>query len=334
MSPQRECLGKVLSLHLSHITFITENASTPTLVTEPVLIKSSTVSEPMRDESDAMVNDTNEEKIGRLVPVSNINASNKLQIYVDKAVQVGSPSGLFDQTPDIDDLPSNVQLTYNLVDQYIQNLYKTKNALFKLPSFPRLPDDVWTDILTNRFVDIGRIHRAYTMSTKNYVIATFEDWYISFEAYEEGVCLAFPHRKEEFNAWRNSILKLFGTQSENQHIYVIRMESFHRQLIFDQHKRCLDDEKSLGDLYSSFAAPSEAIPTTIPSPTLKERIAKSEPKRERTMGICRKWNTEGCPFRDNCKYKHVCKKCHSEEHIAKACSVRKVKINPEAKTIA
>jgi hypothetical protein len=266
---------------------------------------------------------------GNLVPLQNINSSSCTGIYIDRGTQAGSRTHLFPfsaNTPNVDDLPPNIRRTRELVEYYFENVYETKHILFKTSPLPTLPDDVWNDILANQFVDIGRIHLAYDPHT--YTISTFSQWLDAFKSYSAGVCVAFPHRKEEFQTWLDNVTMFFKLYPIPRHHQIICAESVHRRLVFDSHSRTLDEQRSIVDLHSSCAPLSKSAPATAEHerpetpPIASDGDDTRRTKRVRT-GVCHKWNDGCCTFGDVCRFKHVCAKCKSDAHQDTACTQKK-----------
>ncbi|KAG9106054.1 hypothetical protein FRC07_009009 [Ceratobasidium sp. 392] len=173
-------------------------------------------------------------------------------------------------------LPSNIRRTQELVNRYFENIDETKHVLFQSSfGLPTLPEDVWTDILANRYVDLGRIHFAYKPTA--HAISTFLQWKDVFTAYQTGVCIAFPHRKEEFQTWFDNVKILFKLHTAAGYHRVIRAERMQRRAIFDSHTRTLDDKSSIKELHSALSKPliSPFLPPESPKPLPQE--IKHEP---------------------------------------------------------
>ncbi|QRW02661.1 hypothetical protein RhiLY_01660 [Ceratobasidium sp. AG-Ba] len=164
-------------------------------------------------------------------------------------------------SPSPDSLPPSAQRTKNLVELYFRNLKETKHALFQSESLPTLPDDVWDDILADRYVDIERIHVAYNPPECS--ISSLRYWCMAFNTYVAGVCLAFPHRTEEFRIWVDNVTILLKSYDSSDHPLIFETERMHRRIIFDSHSRTLDEQTCLEEFNSKIRDCAKSQPSKL-----------------------------------------------------------------------
>ncbi|KDN33939.1 hypothetical protein RSAG8_12964, partial [Rhizoctonia solani AG-8 WAC10335] len=141
----------------------------------------------------------------------------------------------------VEDDPSlhpNVAKTRRLTIIYTKDLDTAKSTLYDVSNLPEVPDTVWKSVLKNEFVDLDKIHSAYTsvVDTKKraeklaegvYIqtesdaptksINRDSDWLQAFRVYARAVALVFPHRVDELNAWEAVVGRKFRVFNPNVH---------------------------------------------------------------------------------------------------------------------
>ncbi|QRV88524.1 hypothetical protein RhiJN_16542 [Ceratobasidium sp. AG-Ba] len=185
------------------------------------------------------------------------------------------------KSPSPESLSPSALRTKNLVELYFRNLKETKHVLFQSESLPTLPDDVWDDILADRYVDIERIHLAYNPPECS--ISSLRYWCMAFNTYVAGVCLAFPHRTEEFRIWVDNVTILLKSYDSSSHPLIFDTERMYRRIIFDSHSRTLDEQACLKEFNSKIRDCAKSQPSKlldrIKPPHQDPKLAPMSPPR-------------------------------------------------------
>ncbi|KAG8744385.1 hypothetical protein FRC12_014815 [Ceratobasidium sp. 428] len=246
-----------------------------------------------------------------------------------------------DQDPD---LHPNVRETRRRVLQFADDLDGAKKDLLGVSHLPEVPDSVWRTILKNEYVDLDKIHSAYTSTTDTkrkaekiaegvYLqtegdaptkhITQSTEWLPVFRVYMRAVTTAFPHRVKEFEAWETHLSRKFKIYQPTSHRGIIAAEFAARRSVFDSSSRTLFEVQLLDELLPAWVAVNGVEYGSVPKTTGTGGESSSgsrQPRRPRKSPKetpCRNWNDGRC-YHPSCRYGHICSICRGD-HAKSAC---------------
>ncbi|EUC55962.1 hypothetical protein RSOL_147850, partial [Rhizoctonia solani AG-3 Rhs1AP] len=241
-------------------------------------------------------------------------------------------------------LHPNVAKTRRLTIEYVKDLDAAKSTLYDVSNLPAVPDAVWKSVLKNEFVDLDKIHSAYTsvVNTKKHAeklvegiyiqtesdtptksIARDSDWLQSFRLYSRAVALVYPHRVDELNAWESAMGEKFRVFNPNVHKSLFRAEAAARRKIFDSTSQTLFDTHVLEVLVPAWISPDgqeHSSSANGSGSSLRQGAGRSQSgtskrpqvRKGSSPQICITWNSGTCKQPDNCRYRHVCLGCSGD----------------------
>ena len=116
---------------------------------------------------------------------------------------------------------SSAAKTLSLKANHLLDIKAVKNDLISQINCPEFPDSLWTDVLSNRFIDLDKVYAGYyslesdhkltktignidiTLSSgsgasrPSKTIETHGEWAITFAAAKRAILYVFPHRAKE-----------------------------------------------------------------------------------------------------------------------------------------
>ncbi|KAG8792213.1 hypothetical protein FRC12_006791 [Ceratobasidium sp. 428] len=246
-----------------------------------------------------------------------------------------------DQDPD---LHPNVRETRRRVLEYAEDLDGAKKDLLGVSGLPEVPDSVWRTILKNEYVDLDKIHSAYTstVDTKRKAeriaegvylqtesdaptkrITQSTDWLSVFRLYMRAATTVFPHRVREFETWESYVSRKFKLYKPPAHRGIIAAEYAARRSVFDSTSRTLFDVQLLEEMLAAWVSTDGVEYGSFPKATgagTEGSGSGRPPKRPRKdpkETPCKNWN-EGRCYYHNCRYGHICQVCRGD-HAKSAC---------------
>lgn len=224
--------------------------------------------------------------------------------------------------------------TLLLKENYLRDVSFVKQKIACHADCPEVPTSLWTDIISNHFVDLDKLHTAaHTVDAEHretiqlgngieVVAATSRvskrveshgDWINAWDAYHDAVLFVYPHRDAELRHYRNHINGLFKSIAAPFAKQVINVDRYIRLQVARSNRRLLSDTTSFQDAYTMFILPAGAAAPGASSSATKALRSRNG----KTSEACRRWNDERCTMRD-CRYRHACALCGGA-HIASKC---------------
>ncbi|KAF8585603.1 hypothetical protein K439DRAFT_1615876 [Ramaria rubella] len=142
-----------------------------------------------------------------------------------------------------------LERTLKLKWNYLLDSKGTKADLVGQRGCPEFPDNLWIDVLLDRFIDLDRVYtRAYSLtaeykhtekmgdleivvnsggwgSAATKVVRTHGEWSIAFAKLKDTVLFAYPHRSKEFEDYERFIIRQFAALQETTlHLRVINLD--------------------------------------------------------------------------------------------------------------
>ncbi|KAI0804719.1 hypothetical protein BC629DRAFT_1283564, partial [Irpex lacteus] len=231
-------------------------------------------------------------------------------------------------------LHPDLQETLRCKKIYTQDVKAAKQILVCQPDCPQLPDPVWSDILTSKFVDLDRIFSALHSidgdTAETYKVGDLEltagpskprkhivtagEWISAFERYKEAVLFCYPHRERELNGYAYHINRQFTAVGDAHALRVIHYDRSLRAEASRGNRFLLTDFHEWNHLYTAYIVTPTNLHHTPTAATKHER------QDDRINEICQRYNQDRCPNADDdCRYNHICSLCNSDEHILLDC---------------
>ena len=163
--------------------------------------------------------------------------------------------------------------THELRNIYDVDIKFALHDLKKVYKKPSLPDDLWIDVLKNKFIDFGKIYASWTNldfsadetvpvaegveltvreRSKTRAITDFTPWSQAFDRYTRAVVFCYPHRAEELELYRGHINEQFKNVHGQFAITLINYDTACRRLIAEDPTRCLTDFHLFGGIDKRF----------------------------------------------------------------------------------
>lgn len=149
-------------------------------------------------------------------------------------------------------------------------------------------------------------------------VKTASEWSTAWRYAARAIRFVFPMRANELQDYGDYIEGEFAAKEWTDHSQVILYDIAIRNLVGAGQNIELTDTHEFLRLYSAIM-----LPGGVQS---RKSNKRSSPKEGRSGGskseICNRFNTStGCRFTDdNCRYKHLCKKCRKSGHAGPECT--------------
>lgn len=237
-----------------------------------------------------------------------------------------------------------VQRTIELIRIYGKDISQARHNLSASASVPEFPESEWTNILSGRAVDLDHVFAGrYTPGTDDKTterigdleftyrtpvaakkISGFGDWVFAWKRATVATAFAFPHRREELDAYGEQIIGLFGALTPAVHSRVLDFDRAVRKRVGTSRRFLLTDVGEFADLKLQYIDACGANVFNAEAPAIAggsggagRRGTGSNRKKE----SCRKYNSErGCRNQaGECRFRHTCSVCGAEKHNQLEC---------------
>ncbi|KAH9848512.1 hypothetical protein C2E23DRAFT_938320 [Lenzites betulinus] len=242
-------------------------------------------------------------------------------------------------------LHPHILRTLELIRIYGADLTQAKRDLSASPSVPEFPESEWTNILTGRAVDLDHVFAGrYTSGPEDKTterigdlefsfrapvvakkVSSFGDWVYAWKRASVATVFAFPHRREELDAYGDQIIGLFGALAPAFHARVLDFDRAVRKRVGSSRRSLLTDVGDFADLKIQFI---DSCGANVHHAEASAGGTKSGGAGRRGSGgnrkkdACRKYNSEkGCRnLASECRYRHACSNCGGEKHTQHECT--------------
>ncbi|KAH9857232.1 hypothetical protein C2E23DRAFT_900451 [Lenzites betulinus] len=170
-------------------------------------------------------------------------------------------------------LDPSIARTLELIRIYGDDLTQARRDLSASASVPEFPEAEWTNILTGRAVDldhvfagrytsgpdekiterIGELEFSYRAPVPSKKVGCFGDWVYAWKRASVATAYAFPHRREELDAYGEQVIGLFGALAPAIHSRVMDFD----RAISDSNTSTLVARMSMGSKRPRSPAPPE-----------------------------------------------------------------------------
>ncbi|KAL6305026.1 hypothetical protein BKA93DRAFT_695460, partial [Sparassis latifolia] len=168
-------------------------------------------------------------------------------------------------------LSPELQLTLKLKENYTRDLALSRQRVVCHPDCPNVPESVWNDILSNRYVDLDKIFTDfYTIDgdlkqsiklgdlevtagapvKPSWHISRHGDWTNAWVKYQQAVSFVFPHRLCELQGYADHINESFIAMSDAQASRVLNYDRAVRSAVGISNRLLLTDLFSFNHLYT------------------------------------------------------------------------------------
>ncbi|KAH9858115.1 hypothetical protein C2E23DRAFT_718871 [Lenzites betulinus] len=240
-------------------------------------------------------------------------------------------------------LHPHVARTLELIRIYGEDLAQAKRHINSSASAPEFPESEWTNVLTGRAIDldhvfagrytpgseekvserIGGLELSYRAPVPAKKITSFGEWVFAWKRASVAVTFAFPHRREELDAYGEYIIGLFGALAPPVHSRILDFDRAVRKRVGSARRLLLTDFSELADLKIQYIDACGANVYRADSSARDSGASSRRPTGGRQKEACRRWNSEegaGCPNKaSDCPYRHTCASCGSKGHKRHEC---------------
>ncbi|KAI0820345.1 hypothetical protein BC628DRAFT_1467740 [Trametes gibbosa] len=242
-------------------------------------------------------------------------------------------------------LHPHIARTLELIRLYGEDLTQAKRDISASPSAPEFPESEWTNVLTGRAVDldhvfaghytpgaedktterIGELEFTYRTPVSAKRVSCFGDWVFAWKRASVATTFAFPHRREELDAYGEQITGLFGALAPSVHSRVLDFDRAVRKRVGSVRRSLLTDVGDFADLKLQYIDAcganvfrAEASSNSGGSGGAGRRGAGTNSRKKEA---CRKFNSErGCHnLANECRFRHACAVCGAEKHNQLEC---------------
>ncbi|GBE89941.1 hypothetical protein SCP_1702670 [Sparassis crispa] len=189
----------------------------------------------------------------------------------DKARKVNESLFPFSKSRGTTLLPPDLQLTLKLKENYTRDLAVSKQRILCHPDCPNVPEAIWNDVLSSRYVDLDKIFTAfYTVdgdhkqtlklgdlkvisggsSRPGKHVARHSDWTNAWVRYQEAIFFAFPHQANELRDYAAHINESFIALPESQASKVLNYDRAVRSAVGRSNRLLLTDLSSFNHFYT------------------------------------------------------------------------------------
>ncbi|KAH9851871.1 hypothetical protein C2E23DRAFT_731832 [Lenzites betulinus] len=237
-------------------------------------------------------------------------------------------------------LHPHVTRTLELIRLYGEDLTLAKRHVAASASAPEFPESEWTNVLAGRPIDLDHVFAGrYTSAPDDKIservgeleftfrapvvakkVSSFGDWVFAWKRASLAVTFAFPHRRDELDAYGEYIIGLFGALAVPVHGRVLDFDRAVRKRAGSSRRFLLTDFSEFSDLKIQFI---DACGANV---YRSEASTHSKPGGSRTAGSscqkdpCRKYNAGTCNnHASKCRFRHICSGCGGDGHVESDC---------------
>lgn len=239
-------------------------------------------------------------------------------------------------------LHPNVARTVELLKIYGEDLSQAKRDISASVSAPEFPESEWANVLTGRAVDLDHVFTGrYTAAAEEKVtehigglevsfrapvpskkVGGFGDWVVAWKRASLAITFAFPHRREELDAYGEYIIGLFGALSPSVHPRVLDFDRAIRKRVGSAKHFQLTDFGDFADLKIQYidACGASVYHGNEASATAVNRSAGRRGTGNRQAETCRNFNSGTCKATGStCRFRHSCLECGADGHKRSEC---------------
>jgi hypothetical protein len=226
---------------------------------------------------------------------------------------------------------------------HLLDLKAAKNDLVSQLDCPNFPDNLWLDVLANRYNDLDKVFAGYYSlesdhkftetignlditllsgsgsSRPSKTVESHGDWSIAFSATKRAIAYVYPHRADELSEYEEFIIGLFAAvRPSSLHFKVLNLDKAIRVRVAKDNRLSLVSFEKFSDLSTRHLI-GDSVPVS--------RNVRGARPGGGTVPICQRYNAGRCTS-DSCKYRHVCTACFGR-HPARDCRSRKRPESPK-----
>ncbi|PIL32090.1 hypothetical protein GSI_06795 [Ganoderma sinense ZZ0214-1] len=233
-------------------------------------------------------------------------------------------------------LRPEVRRTLALLRCYAVDVRFARTNLINSVGAPEFSEAEWGNVLHGKPVDLnhvfsgqytlgqdekhveklGPVELSYHAVTPAKVVKSAGDWVIAWQRTTAAVVYAFPHRKQELEAYHDHIFGFFGAIHSDYHYRILDYDRAVRKKVAAVHTLLLTDVHEFANLRTlhidSIGASAATGHPSKRRDTASRKATGNEP--------CKRWNRGACNATDDaCKYSHRCSICNTAGHPATGC---------------
>jgi len=165
---------------------------------------------------------------------------------------------------------------------------------------------------------IGNTKISFGVADVKRCITTAAEWSSTWQLASEAIEFAFPHCSRELISYRKFISGKFGAKHSSSHSRVILYDIAICNIVQGGQCTLLTNQQLHMHFYLSILMPDAVIPSTA---TCKSGQSCAGGSGSSKVNICNRFNgINGCPSdNDDCRYRHICKKCKRARHRKEQC---------------
>lgn len=232
-------------------------------------------------------------------------------------------------------LEPDLEATRAAIENYSCDIKLAKASLRNNARCPQFPDSEWTNLLTGNAIDLDRVLSNINSSTRDErrtesvghleivtgsqkpakKVDSHGNWVLAWAEAVKAILFVFPHRQDELERYTAHIHQLFSALLPHLHQRVFQYDLAVRIRTASRRDLRLCNTAAFTDLHVVWIQ-SPASPTY--SPTSAGGTGGASGRRG---DPCKRWNSGKCPnSATNCRYSHVCAKCHHGSHVSSKCT--------------
>jgi len=169
---------------------------------------------------------------------------------------------------------------------------------------------------------IGNAKISFGVADAKRHITTAADWASAWQLASEAIEFAFPHRARELVSYGKFISGEFTAKLTSSHPRVILYDIAIRNVVQGGQCTLLTDQQLHMRFYSSILMPDAVVPSASGNAVRRSTQPRAGGSK---LDICNRFNgINGCPSSDDdCRYRHICKKCKRTGHGKEQCPAGK-----------